>query len=84
MLKHISTSLQPDGRLVTIDPTIEVGQQSIARWLAHLNHGRHARTIGSYSELVQRHFTPVEIIVRHDLLRIPFTQFIMTFKQREY
>lgn len=83
MLRHAAMTLKPDGRLVTIDPTIEVGQHPIARWLAHLDRGRHVRTTDRYIELIQRHFTPLEIIVRHDLLRIPYTQCIMTFKQRE-
>lgn len=83
MLKHASTILKPDGRLVSIDPTIDDGQHPLARLIARLDRGRYVRTTDRYRELVQRQFTPVEIIIRHDLLRIPYTQCIMSFKQRE-
>jgi SAM-dependent methyltransferase len=83
MLKHATTILKPAGRLVTIDPTIDAGQHPIARLLARLDRGRHVRTTDRYRELVSRHFAPVQVIVRHDLLRIPFTQCIMTSEHRE-
>ena len=78
MLRHSSTMLKPNGRLVTIDPTIDSGQHPIARGLARLDRGRYVRTTKRYRELIESDFTVVEVIVRHDILRIPYTQCIIT------
>jgi SAM-dependent methyltransferase len=78
MLQHASTTLKPTGRLITFDCAVDRGQHPIARILARLDRGRYARTTDRYRELISEHFTPVEVVVRHDLLRVPYTHTIIT------
>ena len=78
MLRHISLTLKPNGRLITFDCAVEYGQHPVARALARLDRGRYARSTDRYRELVSKGFTPVEVIVRHDLLRVPSTHAIIT------
>ena len=78
MLQHASTTLKPGGRLITFDCAVDRGQHPIARILARLDRGRYARTTDRYRELISKHLTPVEVVVRHDLLRVPYTHTIIT------
>ncbi|NBS37198.1 MAG: class I SAM-dependent methyltransferase [Actinobacteria bacterium] len=78
MLQHASTTLKPGGRLITFDCAVDRGQHPIARVLARLDRGRYARTTDRYQDLISKHFTPVEVVVRHDLLRVPYTHTIIT------
>ena len=78
MLQHASTTLKPTGRLITFDCAVDRGQHPIARILARLDRGRYARTTDRYRELISKHLTPVEVVVRHDLLRVPYTHTIIT------
>ena len=65
-------------RLITFDCAVDRGQHPIARILARLDSGRYARTTDRYRELVSKHLTPVEVVVRHGLLRVPYTHTIIT------
>jgi 2-polyprenyl-3-methyl-5-hydroxy-6-metoxy-1,4-benzoquinol methylase len=77
MLQHASTTLKPTGRLITFDCAVDRGQHPIARILARLDRGRYARTTDRCRELISKHFTPIEVVVRHDLLRVPYTNTII-------
>jgi hypothetical protein len=80
MLQHASSTLKPDGRLITFDCAVNRGRHPIARILARLDRGRYTRTADLYRELFSNDFTPVEVVVRHDLLRVPHTNTIITAK----
>lgn len=70
-------ALRPGGRLVTFDGAFTPGQSPIARWLLRNDRGRHVRTPESYQSLARETFPHVEIHVRHDLIRIPYTHAIL-------
>jgi SAM-dependent methyltransferase len=63
----------PESRLVTIDGCYAGGQSRIAAFLLSKDRGRHVRSPEGYSQLAQRVFGKVQVMVRHDLLRIPFS-----------
>lgn len=70
-------ALRPDGRMVTIDPCLIDGQPPLARWLVQKDRGQFVRTPAAYEEIARRSFGSVDGKVRHDLLRIPYTLFVM-------
>jgi len=77
VMKHARKVLRTGGRLVTLDPAFEVAQHPIAKLLARLDRGRYVRTIDRYRQLVSSSFVPEQVMVRHDLLRVPYTHSII-------
>jgi SAM-dependent methyltransferase len=77
VMKHAKGALAKGGRLVTLDPAFDAGQHPIARLLAGLDRGRYVRTIDRYRQLISSHFVPEQVMVRHDLLRVPYTHSII-------
>lgn len=69
-------SLVDDGRMVTIDPTIIEGQPRVARVLAEQDRGRHVRDPDMTKALFAE-FDEVNVTVRHDLLRVPYSHVIV-------
>lgn len=67
-------ALRPGGKLVTVDPVLHDGQPRLARELVRRDRGRNVRTVEGYTALAGMTFDRVEPIVRHDLLRIPYSQ----------
>lgn len=70
-------SLKPGGHLVTLDCAFVNGQHPVALLLAALDRGRFVRTPEQYKALAEGHFSGVEVVVSHDLLRVPYTHCIM-------
>jgi SAM-dependent methyltransferase len=62
-----------ESRLVTIDGCYVGGQSRVAAFLLSKDRGRHVRSPEGYALLAQLVFNKVQIAVRDDLLRIPFT-----------
>jgi len=83
LLSSATAVLKHDGYLVSIDPTVDGGQHPIARWLARLDRGRYVRTTERYRELISEHLSPQRIVIRHDLLRVPYTQCIFVARHRD-
>jgi SAM-dependent methyltransferase len=73
--------LLPGGRLVTLDVAFTSDQHRIARMLARADGGRRVRTPEQYWQLVAQALPMVEVTVRHDLLRVPYTHCIMVARQ---
>lgn len=69
--------LSPGGVLATIDPVRRPGQHPVARWLIDRDRGRHVRAQEAYRALVEERFGASEVLVRDDLLRIPYTHVLM-------
>ena len=69
-------ALKPGGRLITIDPCIEPGQNPIACFLATHDRGQHVRTCEGYAALVSSIFLQPRIEVKHRSW-IPYTHCIM-------
>ena len=70
-------ALGPGGRLVTLDGCIVERQSPIARLLLQHDRGRFVRDQGAYTALARQVFPHVDVHVRHDLMRIPYTHIIM-------
>jgi 2-polyprenyl-3-methyl-5-hydroxy-6-metoxy-1,4-benzoquinol methylase len=70
--------LAKNGRMVTIDPTLIEGQHWVAKTLAKLDSGECVRHPNAYEALARSAFGKVEVVVRHDLLRVPYSHCIMT------
>lgn len=69
--------LAPSGRMVTIDPAFEEGQSRLARAAIRRDHGQNVRDAEGYLALVPTSFNKRTVVVRHDLLRIPYTHAIL-------
>jgi SAM-dependent methyltransferase len=77
LFNSVRRLLQPRGRLVTVDPTFVDGQHLIAREIAKRDRGRNVRRPEGYEALARRVFDDVTVVVRHDLLRIPYTHCVL-------
>lgn len=82
LMQAIPSVLNPDGVMVTFDCSIVSGQHLIARLLAKLDRGRYARSPEQYRDLLERQFEIETEIVRHDLLKVPYTHVIFRAKSK--
>jgi 2-polyprenyl-3-methyl-5-hydroxy-6-metoxy-1,4-benzoquinol methylase len=73
LLAALQAVLKPDGFLVTFDNAFVDGQHPIARALAKSDRGRYARTPQQYRSLIETSFVVESEIIRHDLMRVPYT-----------
>ncbi len=78
MLQVASQTLESGGRFVSIDPALVEGQHPIAKLLVSRDRGQHVRTPEAQTELVRRWFPDADIVVRHDLLRSPYSHVIVS------
>jgi SAM-dependent methyltransferase len=72
-------ALRPSGRLITVDACFHDGQSKIHRTLTGLDRGEYIRLPCEYRRLGEEFFTDIEIDVRDDLLRIPYSLVIGVF-----
>lgn len=77
MLAFAGRRLRAGGRLVTMDPALEAGQNPIAHLLAHADRGRHVRSGPDYLDLARTTFPYATLTVRHDLLHVPYTHAVL-------
>jgi SAM-dependent methyltransferase len=76
LLHLASASCRAGGRLVTLDGCYVAGQSVIARTMLAWDRGRYVRTRDEYERLFRTVFPRVTAVVRHDLLRVPYTHLI--------
>lgn len=69
--------LRPGGQLVTFDGVYVPRQNVLARYLISRDRGQAVRTPEGYLGLVKPVFDRVDHQIRTDLLRIPYTHFLM-------
>ena len=69
-------ALKPGGRLLTLDPCLEVGQNPIARFLIRVDRGKNLRSRVEYVTLASTVFTSPRVEVRHKSW-IPYTHCFM-------
>ena len=82
LFSALRQALKEDGQLVTLDPALVSGQHPIARALAKLDRGRYARTPQQYQSLIETSFVVKSEIIRHDLLRVPYTHVALRARTR--
>lgn len=75
-------ALLPGGRLITWDPVYVDSQSPIARLLISRDRGRHVRTPETYLALARQLFPEATGEIIDDLLRIPYTHFVMSAEKR--
>jgi SAM-dependent methyltransferase len=78
LLRQARDCLRSGGRLVTLDGCFMPGQRAVVRWLLSRDRGRYVRSPESYQRLAAAVFPHVQTTIREDLLRIPYTHFIMS------
>lgn len=76
VLRLASQALKLGGRLVTVDPCLEAGQNPIARFLVRNDRGQNVRTQRGYATLANAVFDSPRVEVRHQSW-IPYTHCIM-------
>lgn len=76
VLRLAFQALKLGGRLVTVDPCLEAGQNPIARFLVRNDRGQNVRTQRGYATLANAVFDSPRIEVRHQSW-IPYTHCIM-------
>jgi len=79
VMSRAKRALRPGGRLVTLDPCFETGQNRFARFLHKKDRGRHVRYLDAYLKLAHMAFDAVTARVLHNLHPVlPSTLLIMT------
>ena len=76
LMKSLSTCVGKEGRLVTFDNALIKGQHPVARFLAKVDRGRFSRSPSDYRRLIESQFDIQDEIIRHDMMRIPYTHII--------
>jgi SAM-dependent methyltransferase len=82
MLASARAFLVPGGRFVSVDAVFDPEQSTVARVLAALDRGRHVRDVDGYRRLAESVFPEVDVTLRSDLLRLPYTHCIMECRVR--
>lgn len=77
LFKTAKEALKSGGRLVTLDGCFVSGQSKIARFIIASDRGQFVRTREEYLKLASNVFCEIKVIIRHDLLRIPYTHIIL-------
>jgi SAM-dependent methyltransferase len=81
LLAFCRERLRPGGRLVALDCVRRKGQHPIARLLIALDRGRFVRDAPGYTALARREFARVETNAYDNLLRVPYSHFVMVCRK---
>jgi SAM-dependent methyltransferase len=77
LFETVSSLLKDGGRFVTVDPTFAEGQSPLARRIIQSDRGRNVRTEEELRRIAEPRFSTVVSVVRHDLLRIPYSHVVL-------
>ncbi len=78
MFSRVHKVLRPGGRFVTLDGCFKNDQSWIARRMLKADRGEYVREEPGYVSLAKQAFSDVQSVVRHNLLRMPYTHIILT------
>ena len=77
LLAVVLRALKPGGVFFTLDCVYVPNQSRIAKFLISRDRGTAVRTADGYTALLRSHFVEMETYATHDLLRVPYTHFMM-------
>ena len=72
-LSNVRDALTPDGVLFTLDGCYRNGQSRIARWLLDHDRGEFVRDEDGYDRVLRGAFAKVDLAIREDYSRVPYT-----------
>lgn len=72
-----ASSLKDTGRMLTIDCCYIENQSKLAKFFISKDRGQNIRSPEGYESLAKQFFKELRTEVKHNLLRIPYTHFIM-------
>ncbi|RDH83376.1 MAG: class I SAM-dependent methyltransferase [endosymbiont of Escarpia spicata] len=77
LFASIASVAKPETRLVTLDPCYLDSGNPLANWVISRDRGQNVRKPEAYRQLAMKHFQQVDLEVRTDLLRIPYSHAIL-------
>lgn len=80
LLSVAARALAPNGRVITVDPTLEPRQGRISRWMSENDRGEYVRTPEAYVALGRGSFEDVGGEVVDDATRIPTSHWMMRLR----
>lgn len=72
-LGNVKAALDERGVLFTLDGCYVPGQSRIDKWLLHNDRGVHVRDAAGYRRVLEREFGRVDLHIRNDYSRLPYT-----------
>lgn len=78
VFKTAFDALKKNGKLICVEPVYTKNQSGVARYIISKDRGRNVRTLENYEKLAKTAFTDVQSEIHHDLLRIPYTQILIS------
>ena len=81
LFREAKAALCPGGLVVTIDPCYAEGQSKVAAAIISRDRGQNIRTPAEYVALARNVFDDVQLDVRHDLLRVPYSHAVITCRR---
>jgi cyclopropane fatty-acyl-phospholipid synthase-like methyltransferase len=82
LMHSLSGCLASGGRLITFDNTLAKGQHPIARVFSKLDRGRFSRSPDGYRSIVESTFEIEQEVIRHDLMRVPYSHAVFRARIR--
>ena len=76
LMISLKDRLNIGGVLITFDGAYEVNQNLIAKFLAKNDRGKFVRSKEQYLKFIEMSFKVQQADLRHDLLRVPYTQLL--------
>lgn len=73
LMVKLAACLTPTGRLITFDNALVKGHHPIATALSKLDRGRYSRSPESYRRIIESNFAVEKEVIRHDLMRVPYS-----------
>lgn len=77
LFRNAHAQVEDAGVLLVLDPVRIANQPRFAKYLISKDRGQYVRTPAEYTALAAEHFPIVRTVVLHDLLRVPYTHFVM-------
>lgn len=78
LISFAASNLKENGRFITHDGCFVEGQSSLKKWLLKNDRGKFVRTKEDYFKIFAKYFKNINVVVREDLYKIPYTVIIFS------